>query len=168
MFRFTFAKKLGLDFKTLTPKIGWLKEEESGGGSATISPLDRPLPWDHINSGVDKGWLRDELMKALSETLTPDCAFHECSSCGVCGDAFGNNVVIPPPPIPEFQGHYRYTTAPPTRTLWETVLIGRQGREKGRKVARADRGGCVVFFLSARFWILVFIGRNGTVSSGCV
>jgi hypothetical protein len=32
-----------------------------------------------------------------------------CTECGVCddGEAFGSNVVFEPPPIPEFEGHYR-------------------------------------------------------------
>ncbi|CDF36077.1 unnamed protein product [Chondrus crispus] len=68
------------------------------------SPLDRPLPWDHIDPGLDKGWLRDELMRALTETLTSDCAFYDCSSCGVCGDEMGNNITIAPPPVPEYGG----------------------------------------------------------------
>ncbi|KAI0561449.1 hypothetical protein FGB62_82g075 [Gracilaria domingensis] len=89
-----------LDRKNLIPKhnVGPVEHE--------ISPLDRPLPWDHIDTGLDKGWLRDELMRALSETLTPDCAFNECSSCGVCGDEMGNNITIPPPEIPAYMGNY--------------------------------------------------------------
>mmetsp|Transcript_35060 Transcript_35060/g.139227 ORF Transcript_35060/g.139227 Transcript_35060/m.139227 type:complete len:873 (+) Transcript_35060:717-3335(+) len=104
------AREKGLDFKTLTPKSGWVTSdgrEESTDERSSTSPLDRPLPWDHIDGGVDKGWLRDELMKALAATLTPDCSFDDCSSCGVCGDALGHNVVIPPLPIPDFKGHYR-------------------------------------------------------------
>lgn len=86
-----------LDRKTLAPKA----EASDYEG---MSPLDRPLPWDHIDTGLDKGWLRDELMRALTETLTPDCAFYDCSSCGVCGDEMGNNITIAPPPIPEYGG----------------------------------------------------------------
>ncbi|KAI0561451.1 hypothetical protein FGB62_82g074 [Gracilaria domingensis] len=89
-----------LDRKNLIPKhnVGPVEHE--------ISPLDRPLPWDHIDTGLDKGWLRDELMRALSETLTPDCAFNECSSCGVCGDEMGNNITIPTPEIPAYMGNF--------------------------------------------------------------
>lgn len=74
------------------------------------SPLDRPLPWDHIDTGLDKGWLRDELMRALTETLTPDCAFNDCSFCGVCGNDLGNNITIAAPPIPKYDGIYRPNT----------------------------------------------------------
>lgn len=94
-----------LDRKTLLPK-----ESVDHLGFATSSPLDRPLPWDHIDNGLDKGWLRDELMKALTETLTPDCAFTECSSCGVCGETMGNNITIPASDVPAFDGLYRPST----------------------------------------------------------
>ena len=69
--------------------------------------LDAPLPWDHLNTGIDKEWLKADLEKALKATIVPDCAFDGCSHCGVCGTDFGHNIVIPPPPIPEFVGHFR-------------------------------------------------------------
>jgi len=61
----------------------------------------QPLPWDHIDSGVDKAWLAEDLQRALAATVVPDCSFDGCSSCGVCGPELGHNVVIPPPPIPQ-------------------------------------------------------------------
>jgi radical SAM family uncharacterized protein/radical SAM-linked protein len=60
----------------------------------------QPLPWDHIDAGLDKRWLADDLQRALAATVVPDCSFEGCSSCGVCGPDLGHNVVIPPPPIP--------------------------------------------------------------------
>ncbi|MFN9934181.1 MAG: TIGR03936 family radical SAM-associated protein, partial [Cyanobacteriota bacterium] len=60
----------------------------------------QPLPWDHIDSGLDKGWLADDLQRALAAAVVPDCSFAGCSSCGVCGPELGHNVVIPPPPVP--------------------------------------------------------------------
>lgn len=60
----------------------------------------QPLPWDHIDSGLDKRWLADDLQRALAATVVPDCSFEGCSSCGVCGPELGHNVVIPPPAIP--------------------------------------------------------------------
>jgi len=58
------------------------------------------LPWDHIDSGLDKRWLAEDLQRALAATVVPDCSFEGCSSCGVCGPELGHNVVIPPPAIP--------------------------------------------------------------------
>jgi radical SAM-linked protein len=102
------AKTGNLDRKTLLPKADPIEQNMP---AANDSPLDRPLPWDHIDVGLDKGWLRDELMRALSETLTPDCAFDECSACGVCGEDLGNNIAIPCPPIPKYEGPRLPSTA---------------------------------------------------------
>eukprot|EP00177_Eucheuma_denticulatum_P006403 GFKZ01011686.1.p1 GENE.GFKZ01011686.1~~GFKZ01011686.1.p1 ORF type:complete len:994 (-),score=120.20 GFKZ01011686.1:747-3728(-) len=96
------AKRENLDRKNLIHR--------QGTGDHNQSPLDRPLPWDHIDTGLSKGWLRDELMRALTETLTPDCAFNDCSFCGVCGEDLGNNITIPPPAIPNYEGAYQPST----------------------------------------------------------
>jgi radical SAM family uncharacterized protein/radical SAM-linked protein len=60
----------------------------------------QPLPWDHIDSGVDKAWLAADLQHALAAAVVPDCSFEGCSHCGVCGPDLGHNVVVPPPPVP--------------------------------------------------------------------
>ena len=98
-------KEGSLDRKNLLPK-----SQSTTIDSTPSSPLDRPLPWDHIDTGLSKGWLRDELMRALTETLTPDCAFFDCSFCGVCGDDLGNNITIPPSQIPAYKGTYKPET----------------------------------------------------------
>ncbi len=67
--------------------------------------LDAPLPWDHLDTGIDKNWLKADLERALAAATVPDCAFEGCSHCGVCGTDFGHNIVVPPPPIPEFKGY---------------------------------------------------------------
>ncbi len=87
---------------------GRYRELEMGGWGATetMTPEQRaafcrqPLPWDHIDSGVDKGWLAEDLERALAAVVVPDCSFDACSHCGVCGPELGHNVVIPPPPVP--------------------------------------------------------------------
>ncbi|MDJ0657986.1 MAG: TIGR03960 family B12-binding radical SAM protein [Crocosphaera sp.] len=66
-----------------------------------------PLPWDHINTGIEKKWLQEDLQKALESATVPDCAFEGCSHCGVCGLDFGHNIVVQPPAIPEFSGHFQ-------------------------------------------------------------
>lgn len=65
-----------------------------------------PLPWDHIDTGISKIWLQEDLRRALEAATVPDCSFDGCSHCGVCGTDFGHNVVVPPPPIPQFQHHF--------------------------------------------------------------
>jgi radical SAM family uncharacterized protein/radical SAM-linked protein len=42
------------------------------------------LPWQHLHSGVDNAFLRDELDKAHNLLYTPDCRYHGCQKCGVC------------------------------------------------------------------------------------
>lgn len=68
--------------------------------------LDAPLPWDHIDTGISKDWLKTDLQKALAAATVPDCSFAGCSHCGVCGADFGHNVVVPPLPVPSFAGHF--------------------------------------------------------------
>ncbi len=60
-----------------------------------------PLPWDHIDTGIDKEWLAKDLQRALASEVIPDCSFHQCSGCGVCGDDLGHNSIINAIPIPE-------------------------------------------------------------------
>lgn len=49
-------------------------------------PLDGPLPWDHISSGVRKDYLVRERQRADALQTTPDCTFASCTGCGVCPD----------------------------------------------------------------------------------
>jgi len=72
----------------------------------TPDSLDRPLPWDRIDTGIDKKWLKEDLQRAMEAATVPDCSFDGCSHCGVCGVDFGHNIVIEPPPTPQFAGHY--------------------------------------------------------------
>jgi radical SAM family uncharacterized protein/radical SAM-linked protein len=49
-----------------------------------VRDLSEPLPWDHIDAGVSKDFLRQEWERALEGLETPDCRDGECSLCGVC------------------------------------------------------------------------------------
>jgi len=81
--------------------------------SLPLSPSPRlpvslaPLPWDHIDTGIDKQWLIEDFQRACDEATVPDCSFEGCSHCGVCGTDFGHNIVVPPPPVPQFTGHFQ-------------------------------------------------------------
>lgn len=46
--------------------------------------LDAILPWQHLHSGIDESFLKDELHKGLGEHYTPDCRYHSCQKCGLC------------------------------------------------------------------------------------
>lgn len=45
---------------------------------------DEPLPWDHIDVGIEKDYLIEEWEKATRGELTPDCRTGNCNACGVC------------------------------------------------------------------------------------
>ncbi len=47
-------------------------------------PLDEVLPWDHLDAGVSKRFLRQELARAVEGRLTPDCSIERCTYCGAC------------------------------------------------------------------------------------
>jgi len=49
-----------------------------------VRDLAEPLPWDHIDCGVSKDFLKQEWEKALEGGVTPDCRNGECNLCGVC------------------------------------------------------------------------------------
>jgi radical SAM family uncharacterized protein len=47
--------------------------------------LDEILPWDFINHGIDKSYLKEEYHLALKAIESPACDIGECTRCGVCG-----------------------------------------------------------------------------------
>jgi len=83
-----------------------------------------PLPWDHLDTGIDKQWLIDDLQRALAAATVPDCSFEGCSHCGVCSVDFGHNVIVPPPAIPEFVGQF---VPNQQRVQRVRVWLGKQG-----------------------------------------
>ncbi len=46
--------------------------------------IDEILPWQHLHTGVELQFLKDELQKAKSEVYTPDCRYNACQKCGLC------------------------------------------------------------------------------------
>ncbi|HZP83277.1 MAG TPA: TIGR03960 family B12-binding radical SAM protein [Chthonomonadaceae bacterium] len=49
---------------------------------------DEPLPWDHIDCGVAKGYLRAEDKRARQARLTADCHTQPCTFCMACDRAY--------------------------------------------------------------------------------
>ena len=45
---------------------------------------DEVLPWDHLDSGLDREWLWEDWQNALDETEVDDCRWTPCFDCGVC------------------------------------------------------------------------------------
>ena len=92
--------------------------------AAMESVLARPLPWEHIDTGIEKRWLQDDLKKALEAAVVPDCSFEGCSHCGICGPDFGHNIVVKPPAIPDFIGHFEPNH---TRAQRIRITVGKLG-----------------------------------------
>jgi radical SAM family uncharacterized protein len=46
--------------------------------------FDEVLPWDYIDIGVRKEYLKNEYMRALEGKFTPPCRVGSCKTCGVC------------------------------------------------------------------------------------
>jgi hypothetical protein len=42
------------------------------------------LPWDHLDSGLDKDWLWQDWQDSKSEYEQDDCRWTPCFDCGVC------------------------------------------------------------------------------------
>jgi radical SAM family uncharacterized protein len=53
------------------------------------------LPWDHLDSGLDKQWLWDDWQDALDEVEVEDCRWTPCFDCGVC-DQMGTEIQVGP------------------------------------------------------------------------
>jgi len=47
--------------------------------------FDEVLPWDFIDIGVRKEYLKNEYGRALEGRYTPPCKVGTCTACGVCG-----------------------------------------------------------------------------------
>ena len=65
------------------------------------------LPWDHLDSGLDKEWLWEDWQDAISEVEVDDCRWTPCYDCGVC-DQMGTEIQIGPTggvllPLPTFR-----------------------------------------------------------------
>jgi radical SAM family uncharacterized protein len=53
------------------------------------------LPWDHLDSGLDKEWLWEDWQDAVSEEELGDCRWTGCYDCGVC-PTMGTEIQIGP------------------------------------------------------------------------
>ena len=53
------------------------------------------LPWDHLDSGLDREWLWQDWQESLAETEVEDCRWTPCFDCGVC-PTMGTEIQIGP------------------------------------------------------------------------
>jgi len=55
-------------------------------------PVDENLPWDFIDTGVNKDWLINEYKQSLKDSLSQPCD-EKCSACGVCTNTKAKKVI---------------------------------------------------------------------------
>ena len=67
--------------------LAWFTTRERDG--------DEVLPWDHLDSGLDRGWLWDDWQDALDSREQDDCRWTPCFDCGVCPQ-MGTEIQIGP------------------------------------------------------------------------
>lgn len=95
------AWRLGANFDAWTerfkPELWEEAAEKCGLSIRGLAERDydlaEPLPWDHIDSGIDKDFLAAELLASTTEQTSLDCSFDGCLDCGVCSD-FDVSIVL--------------------------------------------------------------------------
>ena len=66
----------------------WLKALAQAGIEPSFyahreRPLDEPLPWTHLDTGIASAFLKREYQRAIKSGATPDCRYQDCSVCGL-------------------------------------------------------------------------------------
>jgi radical SAM family uncharacterized protein len=61
--------------------------------------LTATLPWDVLDAGVRKGYLKAERRRGFIEAETPDCRWGDCMRCGIPGDGLDTQLALPTLPI---------------------------------------------------------------------
>ncbi len=77
----SWTEKLSLDkwegaFKTCGLDAEWYSSRQMS--------LDEVLPWEHLHTGIEKGFLIREYKHSESGRTIPDCRYGLCPNCGVC------------------------------------------------------------------------------------
>jgi radical SAM family uncharacterized protein len=85
---FSFARWVtAADAELQGVDLAWFTTRERDGNEV--------LPWDHLDSGLDKQWLWDDWQDALGEFEQDDCRWTPCFDCGVCSN-LGTDIQIGP------------------------------------------------------------------------
>jgi radical SAM superfamily enzyme YgiQ (UPF0313 family) len=53
------------------------------------------LPWDHLDSGLDRDWLWEDWQDSINEVEVDDCRWTPCFDCGVCPE-MGTEIQVGP------------------------------------------------------------------------
>lgn len=87
---FSYERWTGAAAAELEPlgvSLDWFTTRERG--QAEI------LPWDHLDSGLERDWLWDDWQDALSGREQDDCRWTPCFDCGVCPST-GTDIEVGP------------------------------------------------------------------------
>ncbi|MGH3945255.1 MAG: TIGR03960 family B12-binding radical SAM protein [Pseudonocardiaceae bacterium] len=87
---FSYDRWVAACAEELTPlgvSLAWFTTRERG--------RDEVLPWDHLDSGLDKEWLWDDWQDALAGREQDDCRWTPCFDCGVC-PSMGTDIQVGP------------------------------------------------------------------------
>ncbi|MGH4024011.1 MAG: TIGR03960 family B12-binding radical SAM protein, partial [Pseudonocardiaceae bacterium] len=87
---FSYDRWVGACVAELTQlgvSLEWFTTRERG--------RDEVLPWDHLDSGLDKDWLWDDWCDALDGGEQDDCRWTPCFDCGVC-PSMGTDIEVGP------------------------------------------------------------------------
>jgi radical SAM-linked protein len=124
------AHDLGAVFDGWTDHLdleAWRRAVEHTGveanGELGERSLSEVLPWDFIDAGVRKGFLKAEWRRAFRETETEDCKWGHCYRCGIPGDGEDTRLATTNLPVleeslpgAERPGAAAYTLRPEPRT----------------------------------------------------
>jgi len=75
------------ELEPLGVSLDWYTTRERG--------RDEVLPWDHLDSGLERDWLWDDWQDALDGREQDDCRWTPCFDCGVC-PATGTEIEVGP------------------------------------------------------------------------
>ncbi len=109
---------------------------------------DEPLPWDHIDIGVTKSWLKSQDLLAEQTKTTEDCRFGACIRCGI-SEMLGEDCAIwseetytqsesgsQPDSVPPDRAWYRITFAKDSSLRWlghmDLVRVFERGVRRAR------------------------------------
>jgi radical SAM family uncharacterized protein len=77
----------------------WRRAFAEGGinlaGQLGPREIAATLPWDVLDAGVRKGFLKAERRRSLMEAETPDCRWGDCMRCGIPGDGLDTKLALP-------------------------------------------------------------------------
>ena len=79
----------------LRARAGRRRRSTSTGTRVREREYSEVLPWDHLDSGLDRDWLWEDWQDAVNEVEVEDCRWTPCFDCGVCPE-MGTEIQVGP------------------------------------------------------------------------